>query len=144
MGNSFNSESAAVQSHINVIQSIIERMSQNSSSCKSWCITLVSAILVIVADKGKPQFTLIAFLPIAVFLLLDAYYLALEKAFRFSYSDFVKKIHNSTLQDSDLYSTESIKKFNEFIIGSIFSASVIGFYGPLLILTYITKSVVNG
>lgn len=144
MSYSFNSESVSVQSHISVIQNIIERMSQNSSSCKSWCITLVSAVLVIIADKGKPQFALIAFLPIILFLFLDTYYLSLEKAFRFSYSEFVKKIHSGSLESSDLYTTEPVKNCKSFILSSLFSASIYGFYIPLLILTYITKLVVIG
>jgi hypothetical protein len=42
----------------------------------------VSAILVIAADKGKPQYTLIGVIPTFLFLVLDTYYLSLEKRFR--------------------------------------------------------------
>jgi len=42
----------------------------------------VSAVLVIVADKGKPDFAWIALLPFILFLSLDVYYLTLEIAFR--------------------------------------------------------------
>ena len=79
---SFKENSEAVQSHLSILQSVIQRMASNSSSSKAWCITLVSAVLVIVADKGKPDYAYISFIPILLFLFLDAYYLALEKGFR--------------------------------------------------------------
>ena len=49
----------AVQAHLGIVQSVIQRMSANSASCKTWCITLVSAILVVVANKDEPQYALI-------------------------------------------------------------------------------------
>ncbi len=48
-------ESASVQSHLQIMQNIIQRMAMNSTSCKAWCITIVSAILVIIADKRKTE-----------------------------------------------------------------------------------------
>lgn len=49
-------ESPSVQSYLNILQSIINRMVANSSGCKTWCITLVSAVILIIADKGKPAY----------------------------------------------------------------------------------------
>lgn len=66
----FKENSQAVQAHLEITQSVIQRMANNSASCKAWCITLVSAILVIVADKSNPKFTLIAILPNFLFLIL--------------------------------------------------------------------------
>lgn len=103
MENGFKENSQAVQAHLGIMQSIIQRMASNSASCKAWCITLVSAILVIVADKGKPDYAYIAVIPTILFLILDAYYLALEKSFRKSYNGFIEKLHNSSLISSDFY-----------------------------------------
>ena len=69
-------ESASVQSHLQIMQNIIQRMATNSTSCKAWCITIVSAILVLIADKSKPELAWLALLPSFLFLSLDAYYLA--------------------------------------------------------------------
>ncbi|MGN2393596.1 hypothetical protein ACTFO6_19145, partial [Pelomicrobium sp. G1] len=76
-----------MQAHPSIAQAVIQRMASNSASCKAWCITLVAAILVIVADKGKPKYALIAVIPTVLFLVLDAYYLALERCFRVSYNE---------------------------------------------------------
>jgi hypothetical protein len=45
--------SPAVQAHLTIEQSVIQRMSTNSSACKGWAIALVAGILVVVGDKGN-------------------------------------------------------------------------------------------
>ena len=99
--NKVNFDSPSVQSYLTILQSVISRMATNSSSCKTWCVTLVSAIVVIIADKSKPDYVWISIVPIALFLLLDAYYLSLERQFRTVYNDFIQKLHfgNATVQD---------------------------------------------
>ena len=86
-------ESSAVQAHLTIMQGVIQRMAENSRSCKVWCVTLVAATLVLVARTGEPRHALIALAPTALFYLLDAYYLMLEKRFRKSYNTFVGKVH---------------------------------------------------
>ncbi len=97
---SYGADSAAVQAHLNIAQSVIQRMAANSAACKTWCITLVSAILVIVADKGKPHYALIGVIPTILFLVLDSYYLALEKMLRHSYNNFIEKLHTGEVSSS--------------------------------------------
>jgi hypothetical protein len=104
MSTDFKENSQAVQSHLTIYQNVIQRMASNSASAKAWCITLVSAILVIVADKSKPQYTMIAYIPTLLFLVLDTYYLGLEKGFRNSYNDFIRKLHKGKIKDDDLKS----------------------------------------
>ena len=50
----YDEESPAAQAPMGITQSIIRRMASNGASSKAWCITLVSAIVVIDADKGSP------------------------------------------------------------------------------------------
>jgi hypothetical protein len=119
-------------------------MATNSTSCKTWCITIVSAILVIVADKGKPDFAWIALFPAILFAGLDAYYLALEKGFRNSYNEFIKKLHTGQLTTEDLYSVAPIGRSFDLQITALKSFSVWGFYIPLVALVAITRKVVLG
>lgn len=135
-------ESASVQSHLSIMQSVIQRMAANSTSCKAWCITIVSAILVLIADKNKPDLALLALLPTFLFLALDAYYLALEKAFRCSYNTFIKKLHGKNLYAEDLYSVIPTGNMTKHQIASLKSFSVWGFYGALFVLVIIAKEVV--
>jgi hypothetical protein len=134
--------SPSVQTHLGILQSVIQRMAGNSTSCKTWCITVVSAILVIVADKGKPNFAFIALVPTFLFLALDAYYLALEKGFRAAYAEFVKKLHAGVARAEDLYAVTAQGSHSKHQIEALRSFSVWGFYSTLLVLIELTRSVV--
>lgn len=137
-------EAASIQTHLGILQSIIQRMSANSASCKAWCVSLVAAVLVIIADKGKPEYAWIAILPTVVFAALDAYYLALEKAFRNSYNKFIAKIHKKQLTEKDLYSVAPVGNMSRLQLEACKSFSVWGFYLSLIALIVITKTVALG
>lgn len=137
-------ESPSIQTHLVILQNVIQRMATNSSASKAWCVTLVSAVLVIVADKGKPDYAYIALFPAFVFAALDAYYLSLEKAFRNSYNDFSSKLHNNTLTEEDLYSVAPKGNMSSLQLASLKSFSVWGFYLSLIVLIFITKSIAIG
>lgn len=134
--------SPSVQAHLQILQAVINRMATNSSSCKAWCITLVSAILVIVADKGKPNFAYIALLPTLLFLALDAYYLALEKSFRASYNEFVRKVHAGLAVPDDLFAVQPRGSESMHQRSALASFSVWGFYGTLALLVEVARSLV--
>lgn len=125
-------DNPSVQIHLQILQSIVSRMGTNSSSAKAWCITLVSAILVVVADKGKPVYLCIALLPIILFLYLDAYYLALEDGYRSTYNDFVKRLHERIIYPSDLFCVKAAGNIGRQTLVKMRSLSVWPFYVTLL------------
>jgi hypothetical protein len=137
--NQFQENSAGVQAHLGITQSVIQRMASNSSSCKAWCITLVSAILVMVADKGHPQHALIGIIPTLLFYFLDSYYLALERSFRESYNSFIKKLHEGDVVATDLYAIKPSGDLRKIISCTLFSFSTWPFYLTLLIMAFIAK-----
>lgn len=139
---SLDHTSPSVQAHLGILQAVIQRMAENCTACKNWCITIVSAILVIVADKGKPDFAFIAFVPTVLFLALDAYYLALEKAVRASYAKFVKRLHSGVASADELYVVEPQGSQSRHQIAALMSFSVWGFYGALIVLIELTRSIV--
>jgi hypothetical protein len=101
-------ESIAVQSYLTALQGVITRMATNSSNCKTLCVTIVAAILVVVSDKSKTSksktsFTFVALFPILILCFLDAYYLGLEQGFRCTYNDFVAKLRDGKATVRDLY-----------------------------------------
>jgi hypothetical protein len=121
-----------------MIQSVIQRMATNSSACKTWCITIVSAILVVAVDKQNANLAWVPVFPTALFLVLDTYYLALEKGFRNSYNSFVRKLHKGTLTTKDLYSIRPIGNQSCLQFDSFKSFSIWGFYLPLIIFSAVT------
>jgi hypothetical protein len=135
-------ESPSVQAHLTLLQGVVQRMATNSASCKAWCITLVSAILVVVADKAKAQYAFIALVPVLLFLALDAYYLGLELTFRNAYTAFVRKLHHENLEPADLYVIGPTKDVAKGMLRAVLSFSVWPFYGTLLVMVWLTKALV--
>ena len=129
-----NADSSAVQAHLTILQGIIQRMAENSRSCKVWCITIVSAVLVLVARTEGPEYALAALLPTVLFLILDTYYLALERAFRESYSVFVRRLHAGELKSADLYDVAPTGSVPRHFRASLKSFSIWPFYPTLAIL----------
>lgn len=121
------------------MQAVIGRMSSNSSSSKAWCIALVSAVLVAVADKSKADYAWIAAIPTLLFLVMDAYYLALEKAFRRSYNSFIDKLHSGDLQPRDLYAVVPSGSLFVQFLKAIGSFSVWPVYLTLLGMIWVAR-----
>lgn len=137
-------ESPAVQSYLSILQSVINRMAANSSGCKTWCIALVSAIVVIIADKGKPAYVWVSIVPILLFLFLDSYYLGLEKQFRDRYNEFIKKLHSrsATVEDLFIITSDKDKGIQVFFAATgkaLISLSVWPFYGLLAGMMFIVR-----
>jgi hypothetical protein len=76
-----------------MVQDAISRMSANSMSLKTMAVTVVGAIIALAAAQGPIQdgtqssgqvstIILTSLVPVALFWLLDAYYLGIEKAYR--------------------------------------------------------------
>ncbi len=108
-------------------------MAENSRSCKIWCVTLVAAILVLVARTGQPQHALIALAPVVLFYVLDAYYLSLERGFRRSYSSFILQLREGRVTSSDLFAVAPSGSIPRGTIWAMFkSFSVPPFYVVVL------------
>ena len=98
-----NENSPAVHAHLSIMQAVIARMAESSRSCKTWCVTIISAILVLGAGMTGFDHLWIAYVPLVLFLGLDMYYLALERRFRASYNAFLRKLRNGVITVADLY-----------------------------------------
>lgn len=129
----FGPNDAAVRTHLCILQDVIRRMAANSASCKNWCIVLVAAMLVLVARTDTPAYALLALMPTLLFGVLDAYYLALEQAFRHSYNDFVRKLHSGGVVLADLYKVRPGRPVKQQLRVSLRSTAVWPFYLALLI-----------
>ncbi|MBM9576219.1 hypothetical protein JWG45_03540 [Leptospira sp. 201903070] len=129
----------AIQAHLTLLQSIIQRMATNSSSSKAWCIAIVSAMLVIVGEKSQTNYLFITYIPTLLFFSLDSYYLALERSFRNSYNEFIDKLHERKIRPSDLYVIAPKGNFFNELCKSLISFSIWPFYGTLLGMAFFAK-----
>jgi hypothetical protein len=142
-------ESSAVQEHIKMLQGIINRMATNSANCKTWTITILAALLVLVVDgKISHNDLWICYIPVALFFFLDCFYLGLERNFVKKQEKFIKKINDGTDVSADLFAVKTnnadtcwkrffypIKNFfcqlwNTF--KGAFSFSTLPFYGSII------------
>ena len=129
-------DSPAVQAHLTMMQGVINRIAENSRACKVWCVTLVAAVLVLVARTGEPQHALIALVPTLLFLLLDSYYLALERAFIRSQNAFVAKLHRGELEPGDVYRVVPTG-MGLLLVGRCLGSVSIWLFYPLVVATVV-------
>lgn len=135
-------ESDAVQNYLNILQGIITRMASNSSNCKTWCISLVSAILVVIADKNNPNYAWISLIPTILFFFLDSYYLGQERNFRRIYNDFVRELHSSgEIAIDRIFVLKPPRGVNiiKLVCSSSLSFSIYPFYITLMVTVVIAR-----
>ncbi len=147
-------ESPAVQAHISMLQGIIDKMSKNCTHCKTWAVTIVSAIIMLVME-GKadgPKALWVAYIPIALFFLLDCFYLGQEHRFKKEQSRIVNDINSGNLDPADIFYIDNDKgtagkwlrsgwEKAVLTFKSIFSFSTLPFYGILALVILIIRHV---
>jgi len=142
--NSNLKENSAIQNHINILQNVISRMASNSANSKTWAITIISAIIVLLIDKTKTNVFYIAYVPLIMFFFLDCFYLGLERHFRTLYNEFIKKMESDNFDFESVYKLSGPKKLRNKIGLTIFGAwsfSTTPFYAILGILIFIISKV---
>ena len=120
--------------HLEMIQTIISRMANNSFSLKSWTVTLVSGIFILASKETDKLYFLVAYIPIIVFWLLDAYYLLQERLYRELYN----KVRTLSLGEIDFDMNISLDDFHtekNTYSCCLLSKTIIGFYLPLALVT---------
>ena len=125
---------------IEIIQSIIKRVSHNSFIIKGWCLTLLVGTLLL---SGKSIYILIALIPLLSFWILDAYFLHLEKLYRKLYSWIIENrlITSDYLFDMDYSRFKKVSTFKH-ILKTMFSISLSLFYGSLFLITIIIMTII--
>ncbi len=71
--------------HLEMIESIIERMGSNSFQLKGWAVTLVTVVGALASREADKKFFLLAFIPLLAFWAIDSYYLQSERKYKHLY-----------------------------------------------------------
>jgi hypothetical protein len=114
-----------------MLQQIISRLANNSSNCKTWCITITTAILVLVVGEGRFSAVYIGYIPIILFFFLNAYYLSLERDFRAQYNAFIQRLNGAEISTEDIFAIKpKVGFWHRFrVVGrAFFSLSIWPFY----------------
>lgn len=144
-----------VLAHINMMQDIIKRMASNSSSCKQWCILVITAIIAFFAKEKaiKLDLNVVCLVPLISFCFLDCFYLSLERQIRSQFNRFIADVNSGKTIDNDLFfvglrpyadnytfcdKTEEFAKNKFLLLGKIiycfFSFSIFPYYGGMYLL----------
>lgn len=104
-------DNSAVTAHINLLQGIINRLANNSASCKTWCLTLVGALVSLAGATRVPGIITFALVPIVIFGFMDTMYLAQEKAYRDLYTSTINTIRNGSYTLGNVYEARAPLQF---------------------------------
>lgn len=96
-----------LEKEIDLIQSCINRMAQNSFLIKGWMISLLT-VLIGLSDKNLYSIAIAVILLVICFWYLDAFFLKTEKLYRFKYEWVIKNrfISNDFFYDLNPYNRE--------------------------------------
>ena len=72
--------------HLQMIQGVVNRLSNNSFLLKGWSVILVSALFALAAGGTQIHFIYLAYFPAVAFWVLDGYFLHQERLFRALYN----------------------------------------------------------
>lgn len=141
--------------YLQMMQSNIERMANNSANCKAWLTTIVAGFLAIGCSvTALNGWIVLAIIPIVMFWYLDGYYLSLERALRNREIDFLNKTNSGGADyDAALYNfkpllksivcEEDIQKGFVKTSGQWKTKSVFPFYLSLVAVVVIITFVLN-
>jgi len=126
-------DNPAVIAHINLLQGIINRLANNSSSCKTWCLALVGAFLSLAGATHVPAIATFALVPVVIFGFVDTMYLAQEKAYRDLYGRIVNKVRAGTYTRAEDAFEASAERGLNHVVWAVTSWAVWPIYGGLIV-----------
>ena len=118
------------QTHLGMIQGIVNRLSHNSFLLKGWSVVLISAMFALAAKDSQILFVYLAYFPAISFWCLDGYFLHQEKMFRKLY-DHVRGLEESNIDFS--MDISIVKNQVASLESVIVSKTLLAFHGVILI-----------
>lgn len=128
------------QKHLDFIQRVITRMNSNSFAIKGWTVALISALFALSAKDADESYALVAYIPLIMFWILDAFFLSQEKKFRSLY-DFVRYLDDDKIDFA--MSTKTYDIAENSWCATVFSRTLILFYGFLFVVTLIVMFLIT-
>lgn len=118
------------QSHLGMIQGVINRLSSNSFLLKGWSVVLVSAMFAFAAKDSKMIFIYLAYFPAISFWGLDSYFLHQERLFRALY-DHVRMLDEKNIDFS--MNTSIVKAQVDSWSAVTLSSTLLVFHGVIVV-----------
>jgi hypothetical protein len=124
--------------HLEFIQTVINRMSGNSFLLKGWSVTLVAALFALSAKDANNKYIVIAYLPVIIFWLIDAYFLSQERSFISLYNDCRVKDETDFSMDAAKF-----RKGRNSWVRSFFSTTLLLFYLSTIVVMVVVTFLIS-
>jgi hypothetical protein len=125
--------------HLEFIQNVITRMNTNSFLIKGWAVTLVAAIFALAAKDANIKYTIIAYVPVIIFWMLDGFFLSQEKQYQELYKAVA--LRDETQIDFSMDASGWDSDGRTWSCG-IFSKTLWPFHGALLLVVCVVMFVI--
>jgi hypothetical protein len=113
--------------HLKLIQAVITRMAGNSFLLKGWSISLVAGLCALSKAETDGSYAWIALGVVVVFAFLDAFYLALERAYRALYNTAAKATTTTDWSLSvEVGARDVLKALDGFAVWGLHGAAAAG------------------
>lgn len=122
--------------HLEMIESVIQRMADNSFKLKEWTVAMVGIIGALSAQGTDKRFFLLVSIPMLAFWFLDSLYLQLDRKYRELYN-YVREKKEDDIDFSMDISKLSSENNTLRYIECLFSKTEAGFYIPIGIVIII-------
>ena len=120
--------------HLEMIETIIERMGNNSFQLKGWAVALVSIIVALAARETDRKFFILAFIPLIAFWFIDSFYLQTERKYKQLYKNVLMKQESEIDFNMDTDDI-NVKGTRQRFWRCFFSETESLFYGSIIIAT---------
>ena len=122
------------RAHLEMIQTVINRMASNSFLIKGWTITLVAALFALAQQQSNQVFMYLAYFPAIIFWFLDGYYLWQERLFRTLF-DKMRALPESEIDFS--MNTRVVESQAGSIWKATFSQTLLVFHGAIILSIFL-------
>lgn len=134
-----------IMTYLQFLQNVISRMANNSSQIKVLITAIYTIFTTILVGINKfKEYWWIGLIITFIGMIMDAYYLALERMYRDKYNDFVNGLKEDKINVKEIFNMnpKSTKlRFEIFavMLESFNSFSICGFYILFIVITILLK-----
>ena len=131
----------SVIAYLTFLQDNITRMNSNSSNVKALVAVIYTIFVTVLCAVDKISlYWYFGIIIIVLGVLLDSYYLGLERMYRTKYNNFIDDLNNDDIDVKKIYNMKpqntNIKcELLAELLSSMFSFSILGFYFMILAIS---------
>ena len=138
-------EKQSVICYLQMLENNVSRMSSLSGIIKaSMCVVYTIFITILIAINKIDSYWWLGIVITIVCMIIDAYYLALERTYVNKYNKFLNKLNNGILDEEEIYdmkpkNTDLKCEIIAMTLSAFGSFSVYGFYSLFILISVLIR-----